>query len=125
MITVKSTASFTMLRREMWSILSIVEEVYASKGLTAEISCGTNGHPESPEHHDPHPHGFALDFSCHDVPLPYLKGMHQELVERLGPTYTVLYNDQNLDNAVYEYGPQPHFHVQTKKEIWHKIMGLP
>jgi hypothetical protein len=118
MITVKDTAHFKLLRHEMWSILDIVESVYRARGLTAQITCGTDSHPDT----DPHPNAFALDFGTHQIPEDQLKPMHEELIDRLGDKYTVLYNDKNLFEAVYVDTPSAHFHIQVAKAIWHEIV---
>lgn len=125
MITVKSTASFTKFRKEILLVMVVVDDIYASHGLTAEITCGTDNHKST----DPHPNGFANDYGTHNVPLALMPVIHKELVDRLGSVYTVLYCDKNIQEAVYpkvdlDRNPQEHFHIQVRLDIWHKIAGI-
>ena len=117
MITVKATAHFTVFRTELLIILPRVESIYTLHNVPCEITCGTNGHPSD----DPHTHGFAYDFGTHSIPQPQLKPMHEALVTQLGSDYTVLYSDKNLAEAVYVDTPNAHFHIQLRKDLWHKI----
>ena len=121
MISVKSTASFTGFRKETLHIMDTAENVYMAYGIECEITCGTNGHGPL----DPHPHAFALDFGTHAIPQNKLKLIHQELIDRLGPNYTVLYSDKNIDEAVYVDTPNAHFHIQLRKDLWRKLAGIP
>lgn len=118
MITVKPTAKFKVFRSQMLSILPNIESVYMIYGVKCQITCGTDSH--GPD--DPHTHGFAYDFSTHAISQSVLKPMHQQLVDELGPDYTVLYDDKNLAEAKYIDTPNSHFHIQYRKSLWHAII---
>ena len=119
MITVKSTAHFTVFRREMTGVFGVIEDVFRAHNVPCEITCGTDSHPMD----DPHPHGFADDFESHQIPQSELKPIHEELIQALGPAYTVLYSDKNLSEAVYVDTPNAHFHIQLRKDLWHAIVA--
>ena len=121
MIRVKPGVSFAILRREIWSIFDVIEVVYEKRSLTAMITCGTDSHGPN----DPHSHAYAVDIGTHEVPQAELKPMHQELADRLGPDYTVLYDDKNIHQAEYIDTPNSHFHIQVRKDIWHARAGIP
>lgn len=118
MITLKPGAQLLILRSEMFGVWVGIELLFKKYGSHCMITCGTDGHPDD----DPHTHGFAQDFHCHDVPQQNLQPLHQDLQDLLGDRYTVLYSDKLLGQAVYVDTPNAHFHIQLRKDLWHQIV---
>jgi hypothetical protein len=110
MINIKPGVQFTVLRSEMWGILSAVELMFKQYGSPCTITCGTDSH--GPD--DPHTHGFALDFRTHDVEPARVMNLKNEIMGLLGSRYFVLLENQGQDTE--------HIHIQIRKDLWPQLL---
>jgi hypothetical protein len=113
MINCKPSVRFTVLRREMWKVFPIIEEIWQRKATVATITCGTEAHGQD----DPHTQGFAIDVRSKNLPSDEIR--HEVLYElrsSLGEDYTVLLEYEGQDNE--------HYHIQIKKGLWRTLLSV-
>lgn len=111
MIRCKDSVRFTCLRREIWTLFGFIEDIFASHGAAAIVTCGTEAH--GPD--DPHTHGFAIDLrSKHIAQNDTKHEIWQAMKDKFGPAYTVLFENEGKE--------QEHFHVQLKRGTWQQLL---
>ena len=112
MIRCKDSVRFSKLRREVWRTFPIIEETFKYYEIVPTITCGTEAHGQD----DPHTNGYALDVRSKNLPdIDTKRIILNELIQSLGPDYTVLLENEGKYNE--------HFHIQIKKGLWRTLLS--
>lgn len=99
-------------------LIAVVDDCARTLGRSLTITCGREGHPAD----DPHSRGAALDLRSSGLPDAILLTLHQQLRDRLGSAFTVLYEVKTkpagvLGSIAYVNpdATAAHLHLQVRK----------
>ena len=110
MISCKESVRFSILRPQIWGIFDKLDEAFSAYQKLCIVTCGTDGHPQD----DPHTNGFALDLRSKHLSDEQRHAVLHALRVSLGSTYTVLLENEGMDNE--------HYHIQVRKELWRSML---
>ncbi len=109
MLACKDTVRFKRFTPALVRLLTVLADLVDMSAASPDPLVITSAHDSQ---HDPHSRHYtdeALDLRVHDFPdATAVTTFRMQLESRLGPQFTVLFEDEG--------GPNAHLHVQVKKD---------